>query len=400
MGSHDFIEFPPDLAYLSARTWLLLGEIQATAQIVRASPVLPAHAYELDLQYLAKGVHGTTAIEGNTFSEEEVEKIIRGDMPVHPSQTAELRQIKNMVEVLNKVARDELFGETPTFSLELFNQYHRQVLQDSPQGIDQQVCVGELRQHGVEVGRYVAPPPQDCEGLIRQLCAWLNEERETSRELDGYDIAWCVVKALVAHVYFAWIQPYGDGNGRMARLIEHAILLRAGLPEVCTHLLSYFYCKTRRQYFVELQLSHGELREGAYPEDGDLRRFIEYALEGFMDELTEQILVIGSMQVQAIWRDHIHGCFPTKMTPAQQRQQRLALDLTDRRVDQPANIREIRKVSSAIHLTYVDQSDAILERDLQALLKKGLLIQDPRGYQPNPEIMMSLFGNSAVNTNK
>ena len=397
MGSHDFIRFPPALAQLSARTWLLLGEIQATTQTVRASPVLPAHSYELEKQYLAKGIHGTTAIEGNGFSEDEVAKIIGDELPAYASRIAELRQIKNMAEAYNMVARDEMFGGSPQFSPDKLNRYHQLVLSGLGENNGRQVPVGAMREHRVEVGRYLAPPPEDCETLVEQYCEWLNSDEAASYGLDGYDIARSIIKALVAHVTFAWIHPYGDGNGRMARLIEHVILLRAGLPEVCTHVLSYFYSKTRRQYYIELQRSHGEFNDGAYPAVGDLRRFIEYALEGFMDELGELTLVIGSMQVQAIWRDHIHACFPSILTTVQQRQMRLALDLTDRCVDQPLMLEQIRELSAAVEHAYADESDAVLAQDLDALVKMDLLTFDERGYQPNPQLMMSLFGNSGLN---
>ena len=218
------------------------------------------------------------------------------------------------------------------------------------------------------------------------------------KKLDGYDVARSIIKALVAHVTFAWIHPYGDGNGRMARLIEHLILLRAGLPEACTHVLSYFYSKTRRQYYDELQRSHGDYDDGVYPPVGDLRRFIEYALEGFVDELSEMMMVIGSMQVQAIWRDHIRSCFPSILMSGQQRQMRLALDLTDRCVDQPVLLEMVRVLSAAIELEYSGENDDVLAGDLDALVKMDLLIHDDRGYQPNPALMMSLFGNSGLNS--
>ena len=259
MGSHDFIKFPPDLGNLSARTWLLLGEIQATAQRVRATPILPAHAYALDLQYLAKGVHGTTAVEGNAFAEEEVAKFIGEELPAYASRIAEVRQIKNMVDAFNLVARDEMFAGSPPFSLEHLNRYHQLVVNGLAASNGREARARTHQERVVAVENYCPPPPAERERLMAQFCAWLNEEDELATTLDGYDIAWSIVKALVAHVYFAWIHPYGDGNGRMARLVEHVILLRAGIPEVATHVLSYFYSKTLRQYDVELQLSHGEI---------------------------------------------------------------------------------------------------------------------------------------------
>lgn len=398
MGSHDFIRFPPALAQLSARTWLLLGEAQTMSQAVRVSPVLPAHSYELDREYLAKGIHGTTAIEGNSFSEHEVAEIINGDLPAYATRIAELQQIKNMVEAFNMVARDEIFGSAPPLSLERLNRYHKVVLNGLGEGSNGKAAVGALREHRVEVGRYLAPPPEACETLVEQFCDWLNTDDKPSDELDGYDVARSIIKALVAHVSFAWIHPYGDGNGRMARLIEHLILLRAGLPEACTHVLSYFYSKTRLQYYDELQRSHGEYDNGAYPPVGELRGFIEYALEGFVDELSDMLMDIGSMQVQAIWRDHIRSCFPAQSTSAQQRQMRLALDLTDRCVGQPVLLEMARAVSAGIEREYCALSDGELSDDLDALVRMDLLIHDEHGYQPNPALMMSLFGNSGLNS--
>jgi hypothetical protein len=108
------------------------------------------------------------------------------------------------------------------------------------------------------------------------------------------------------------------------------------------------------------------------------------------------MLEIGSMQVQAIWRDHIRSCFPANSTSVQQRQMRLALDLTDRCVDQPVILEMARVVSAAIEQAYCQLSDETLTADLDALVKMDLLIHDEHGYQPNPALMMSLFGNSGL----
>lgn len=397
MGSHDFIRFPPALAQLSARTWLLLGEIQATAQTVRSSPVLPAQSYGLEKLYLAKGIHGSTAIEGNCIPEDEVVKIVGDELPAYAARIADLREIKNMAQAYNMAARGEIYGGSPAFSVEKLNRYHDLVMSGLVGEQDQQLRVGALRDQPAQVGRYLAPPPEACAALMAQYCDWLNSQDEAAYGLDGYDVARSIIKALVAHVCFAWIHPYGGGNGRMARLVEHIILLRAGLPESCCHLLSYFYSKTRRQYFKELQRSHGELSEGAYPPVADLRRFIEYALEGFMDELGEMKSDIETMQVQSIWRDHIRACFPSLPTPLQQRQMRMALDMTTLCVDQPVMPEQVRELTVALEQAYARESDAALSQDLDALVRMDLLIYDARGYQPNPGLMMSFFGMSGLN---
>lgn len=55
-----------------------------------------------------------------------------------------------------------------------------------------------------------------------------------------------VLAAVLAHLYIAWIHPFGNGNGRLARLIEVQIFSESGVvPTVATNLLSDFYNKTR-----------------------------------------------------------------------------------------------------------------------------------------------------------
>ena len=396
MGSHDFIQFPPDLGQLSAQSLLMLGEIQGIATTMMNAPMQPAHAQQLESEYLAKGAHSTTALAGGTFSEEQVLGIIGGSPRVDATRMLELQQIENMVEVYNMVARDELFGDSPAFSPKQLNRYHRLVLHGLGEISGSEINAGALRQRHAEVGQYLAPDPADCERLVQAFCDWLNDEDDNSDIVNrySYDLSWSVMKAIAAHVCFAWIRPYSDGNGRMARLIEHIILLRAGLPEAATHLLSVVYSNTRERYYQELRLTHGDFRDGAYPLASDLGGFLEYALEGLVDELHELALVIRSVQVQAIWRDHIHACFPAVASARERRRKRLALDLTNHCLDQPVTISQVRKVSPAIEQEYADVSALALKQDLEALVKMDLLLKDKQGYQPNPQVMMSLFGNS------
>jgi Fic family protein len=46
----------------------------------------------------------------------------------------------------------------------------------------------------------------------------------------GLEIAYSILKAALAHPHLAWIHPFGDSNGRTARLVEFLILLSAVGP--------------------------------------------------------------------------------------------------------------------------------------------------------------------------
>ena len=398
MKTHPFIKFPPSLKQLDTRVWLQLGEIQARIEYLLRLPVPPEGSGELRQVYLAKGVHGTTAIEGNSFSEEEVAKIINKELQAPPSRAYQEQQIDNMVNAFNTVYDEMVEGESTRFSVELLHNFHKLVLEDLEETLSTEVVIGEFRHHRVVAGRYLAAPPEECATLMREYCDWLNEEPEGSRD---YVVAEQIVKAIVAHVYFAWIHPYGDGNGRMARLLEFAVLLKAGVPDIAAHLLSNFYNDTRDQYYRELQESHGEYRDGAYPPDGNLYGFLAYALQGFKDELDKQFLTIHALQVKSIWHDLIHvefrRMFSENLSTARQRQKRLALDLTDRRLGQPVKKAEIPEVSHALTRAYMDKTGRTIQRDLNELVRLKLLKRVDKGYEPNTDILMAFFARARDN---
>ena len=64
-----------------------------------------------------------------------------------------------------------------------------------------------------------------------------------------------ILSAILAHLYLAWIHPFGDGNGRSARLLEFGVLLTGRVPTVAAHLLANFYNDTRSEYYRQLRIA-------------------------------------------------------------------------------------------------------------------------------------------------
>ena len=77
---------------------------------------------------------------------------------------------------------------------------------------DEDTVPGVIRKHSVGVGRYRAVPAEDCCYLLNQFCNWLSTASDDIDENIRIPIG--LVKAIAAHLYFAWIHPFGDGNGR------------------------------------------------------------------------------------------------------------------------------------------------------------------------------------------
>ena len=70
--SHPWINFNIVLRKADPKLWLLLGEAASKCEHIVGVPLRPTTDQLLHRLYLAKGALGTTAIEGNTLSENEV----------------------------------------------------------------------------------------------------------------------------------------------------------------------------------------------------------------------------------------------------------------------------------------------------------------------------------------
>ena len=68
--THPWLTFQLDLRKARPQLWMMLGEAQSKCEHIARVPLRPQIAQELHQVYLVKGVLATTAIEGNTLSEE------------------------------------------------------------------------------------------------------------------------------------------------------------------------------------------------------------------------------------------------------------------------------------------------------------------------------------------
>ena len=164
--THPWINFELDLRNADYTLWIQLGEAQAKCEQVAGVPLLPSVARYLYQVFLAKGALATTAIEGNTLSEEDALKLIKGELELPPSKEYLGQEIKNIVNACNMVADIVLSGELTELTLDGIRELNTIVLHDLP--LKEDVYPGQIREHDVGVGRYRGAPTQDCEFLLKQ----------------------------------------------------------------------------------------------------------------------------------------------------------------------------------------------------------------------------------------
>lgn len=376
-SSHPWLTFKVDLLRAPPRLWIALGEAQSKCHHIAGVPLQPQIAKDMHQVYLARGLLATTAIEGNTLTEKEVHDLLNKKLKLPPSRQYLAQEIDNVLDACNKI----LGGITKSHHIvplttTLLKEFNGLVLHKLK--LDPEVVPGQIRKHSVGVGSYLGAPAEDCEYLLDRLCEWLNGSFNSPK---GDEVIYGLIKSIVAHVYLAWIHPFGDGNGRTARLLEVKFLLEAGVPSAAAHLLSNHYNLTRTEYYKQL--------EQTSKTNGDLLPFIQYAVSGFVDQLREQIETVKQQQLGVSWVNYVHEKFGSQKTVADRRQRDVVLAMSAKEgFIKPA---EVRELTPNIAVQYSTKTPKTVTRDLNKLKKLGLVESGQGGYRANIRLMVAFL---------
>lgn len=376
LKSHPWLRFTLDLKVSPIRLWTLLGECASKCAHLAGVPLRPDTATELAQIYLAKGALASAAIEGNTLTEAEALAQVKGKLSTPPSRQYLQQEIKNLVDLMNEVASEMIGGNIQPLSRQTIKDFNRRILQGLE--VESHVIPGEIPSVQIGVGRYAGAPRADCDFLLDRLCEWINTDWTVPGQLEHVSAA--IMKAIVAHLYLVWIHPFGDGNGRTARLMEVQILLRSGVPLPSCQLLSNHYNATREKYYRELQR--------ASESGGEMTQFLLYAVEGLRDGLKEQIEHVRMLQWEVSWRNYVYERFRDS-DQAGTRRKHIVLDLD--RQESPVPKAKIRTISARIALAYAKLDEKTFNRDIAWLEQQQLIRPDGKGYVSNRELILAFL---------
>jgi Fic family protein len=163
--------------------------------------------------------------------------------------------------------------------------------------------------------------------------------------------------------------------------MEVRFLLESGVPSPAGHLLSNFYNRTRPEYYRRL-------KEASMSPDGVVA-FIAYAVNGFIEELRQQIKFVKRQQWAVSWENYVFEMFEGHHTVSDKRQRDLALALS--KVKAPVHRSHIKLLSPEIAVQYAKKTNKTLSRDLNALVEKGLLVRTKDGYRATVEKILAFL---------
>ncbi len=264
----------------------------------------PEWRAQLDRLNRVRAVHGTTAIEGNPFTEAEVDLQIFGQPQGRESRrlSKEQLQIRNAQRAQEWVSHRFASGSSPV-TLEDLLTMHQLVTEESDEGGN---VPGRLRSYMVKVGLpemggvHYGAPHETLGELMEEFISFLHSRRFQQNHP--------VVKALLSHFFLVTVHPFGDGNGRVSRLLEAGILFQSEYNIHGFYGLSNYFYRNEAEYKRLLQ----ECRQGA---PFDVTPFIQFGVRGFAEELTGINNFVKNKLNRLVYKQMIEQCRRTYLSP-------------------------------------------------------------------------------------
>jgi Fic family protein len=164
-------------------------------------------------------------IEGHDTHPIDIERALKGDYS-HDAKKRDLQlEAKAHIAVQRWIDDGGLKGRA--FKADAICEIHRRFCEELPEDLlwvkvphtktRIKMIPGELRLGDVEVGLHVAVSPLAVPRFMERF-------EEVYRKLGKTET---IIASAAAHHRLAWIHPFLDGNGRVARLMSHATLLEA-----------------------------------------------------------------------------------------------------------------------------------------------------------------------------
>ncbi len=154
-----------------------------------------------------KSIHSSLAIEANSLSLSQVKDVIDGKLVI--GQEKEIQEVKNAYNAYLKIK------EVNPYSIKDLKEIHgiMTYLTTEESGKFRSTGEGVFDENGNCI--HICPPANQVEELMEQLFNWMKEKKNEIHPL---------ILSSVFHYEFVFIHPFGDGNGRTARLWQNVIL--------------------------------------------------------------------------------------------------------------------------------------------------------------------------------
>lgn len=211
---------------------------------------------------------GSARIEGNHTT---LADFVESRLEAQPATISDqLREMANIEEAMAYI--EEHFEPGQDVSEQFVRELHAIAVASLKREGD--ATPGAYRRGAVQIAQSDHQPPDalTVPQYMGELAAFINRA-----DAPKYDL----IKVALAHHRFAWIHPFGNGNGRVVRLLTYALLIKYGFNvKTGGRVLNptAVFCNDRDRYYAMLSHADTGALEGR-------ETWCIYVLEGMLDEL-------------------------------------------------------------------------------------------------------------------
>lgn len=234
---------------------LLLKELDVRHAHFAGLPIVPDVRKFLDGELRIQSIFSTAAIGKPDMEEQDIRDFLAGEEhDLTEDRTRIVNNIRRTFEFIDKNSKNfEL-------STENLRKLHIMLVIDTGEGLP-----GVYRSKDrSEVNIDYKPPRGSMDELTKEFCDWF-----TSTDMQKHHPA---VRAFLAHYHIGMLQPFSNGNGRVARMLEAIIFANSDMPYL-SHVLSQYYKRNRKDY-IKAYIKNE--KTGGF----DMTPFLAFCLEG------------------------------------------------------------------------------------------------------------------------
>jgi Fic family protein len=237
---------------------------QKKAQLDRLRPLSAAALTQLQKHYDVELTYTSNAIEGNTLTLRETAEVIEHGITVSGKSLRDHLEAVDHYDALlwmrGLAAQPTPIGESTVCEL------HRRIVARSQPEI---AGIYSQLPRRIAGSRVIFPNPTKIPQLMEEFGAWLKAAPSDPASV------------FETHFRLTAIHPFGDGNGRTARLLMNLMLIRGGYPPVAVRP------EDRKTYLDALE--RGSLAEDLRPFQTFMHERLDSTLGEYLSALREAL---------------------------------------------------------------------------------------------------------------
>jgi Fic family protein len=296
----------------------LLPEAQAgladmAITLVRSAERLSGALHPITRQSVAELVRSMNSyysnlIEGHRTMPRDIDAAVTRHFSKNPAQRS--LQILHLAHMEVQCEMEDWIQKLPAadicsarFFCWLHERFYRRLPADlkhveDEKGQFREVRPGELRDSEVSVGRHLAPGYRNLSDFLKRFGDYYGPL--VSMEPNS------LVAVAAAHHRLAWIHPFLDGNGRVARLFTHAWFIKAGVDSNGLWTISRGLARAQADYRATLANADekrvNDFDGRGYLSERYLREFCQFFLGTAIDQVAfmQRLLALEGMQTRIL----------------------------------------------------------------------------------------------------